>query len=488
VPKRTILYQNLFFDTLVEQLAIFAELSEKIVDSVSTCTLEIKTNFQQMEKLWLIIQREYLTRIKKRSFLIGTLLAPLGFLLYMLVIALLAKYEGGDEINVAVLDKSGAVTRLADDRIVRFSFQRDQSLEQLKAKVTDGTYNGVVLIPELTNLTDTKLTVFYYADDKLTPDHEQKITRKLEKAIRDYKVQTLAINPEMLKGRETDIKIDPESINGKDDGGTTKYSTGVAIGIGFVMAFLMFFMVLMYGQMVMRSVSEEKTTRIVEVMISSVKPFQLMLGKILGTGGVGLTQMLIWAILNTGITFLLPMFISMDATQMQGNMPEGAGGMDPEEMQNTITMLYTEIKNQNWWTFLGAFIIYFLGGYLIYASFFAAIGASVGDDAADSQALTLPITLPIVLAFYIIAFAGVRDPNSSLMVFASIFPLFSPIVMPFRLAFDPPVWQILLSIAVLIASTYFCIMAAARIYRTGILLYGKKVGFKEIMKWMFHKG
>lgn len=442
-----------------------------------------------MEKLWLIIKREYLTRITKRSFLISTLLAPLGFLVYMLVIAGLAKYEGGDQISVVVLDKSGAVKRLADDRAVRYNFMPDQTLEQLKEKVTDGTYQGVVLIPEIKNLATQKLTVFYYSDDKLTPEHEQRITRKLEKTIRDHKITTLGLDPEALKGIETDIQIDPEAIAKTEEAGKTKYSTGVAIGIGFVMSFLMFFMVMMYGQMVMRSVSEEKTSRIVEVMISSVKPAQLMLGKIIGTGGVGITQMIIWAILQVGITFLVPLFIQIDNAQLQANMPPeaAASAVDPDEMRNTISLMYNEIMNQNWWMFLGAFVVYFLGGYLIYASFFAALGASIGDDAGDSQSLTLPVVIPIILAFYIIVFAGMRDPNSSLMVFSSIFPLFSPIVMPFRLAFDPPLWQVGLSILVLILTTWGSIVLAGRIYRVGILLYGKKVSLKEIGKWMFYK-
>jgi ABC-2 type transport system permease protein len=358
----------------------------------------------------------------------------------------------------------------------------------LKAKVTEGVYDGVVLVPEMKNAKDTRFTVLYFSDDKLTPEHEQKISRRLEKSVRDYKITALGIDPESLKGIDVDIKIDPETITVQGDGDKSKYSTGVALGIGFVMSFIMFFMVLMYGQMVMRSVSEEKTNRIVEVMISSVKPFQLMLGKIIGTGGVGITQMIIWAVLNTAITFIVPFFISMDSTQMQNEMAANTGGVDPAEMQFHISSLLEELRSQNWWLFLGAFIIYFLGGYLIYASFFAALGASIGDDAGDSQALTLPVVIPIVLAFYIIAFAGMRDPNSNLMVFASIFPLFSPIVMPFRLAFDPPAWQIALSILVLIGSTLGAVFLAARIYRTGILLYGKKVTLKEIGKWMFYRG
>jgi ABC-2 type transport system permease protein len=440
-----------------------------------------------MQKLWLIIQREYMTRIKKRSFLIGTLLAPLGFLIYILVIAGLARYQGSEQITVAVLDKSGAVQRLADDTSVRYAFPQGLDIEALKQDVIGGKYQGLVMVPEIKNLQDTKLTVFYYSDDKLTPEHESKITRKLEKVIKEYKITAMGLDPKALGSIDTDIRIDPETINAKDDGDKTKYSTGVAIGIGMAMAFLMFFMVLMYGQMVMRSVSEEKTSRIVEVMISSVKPFQLMLGKIIGTGGVGITQMVIWAVLNALIMFVVPFFVNIDSSAMQSEMQMEASGIDADEMNFKLSMIMNELKSQNWGWLLAAFILYFLGGYFIYASFFAAIGASVSDDSGESQALTLPIMIPIILAFYIIAFAGVRDPNSNLMVFASIFPLFSPIVMPFRLAFDPPWWHIALSIVVLIASTIFCVFLAARIYRTGILLYGKKISLKEIGKWMFYK-
>ena len=187
-----------------------------------------------MQKLWLIVQREYLTRIRKRSFLLGTILAPLGFLVYLLVIAGLAQYQGSDQITVAVLDKSGAVKRLADEPAVRFAFSGDNDIEKLKGKVTDGTYDGVVLIPEIKNLNDKSLTIFYYSDDKLTPEHEQKITERIEKSLREYKITTLGVDPQALSALDTDVRIDPETILSSDDGGNSKYSTGVAIGIGFI--------------------------------------------------------------------------------------------------------------------------------------------------------------------------------------------------------------------------------------------------------------
>lgn len=284
---------------------------------------------------------------------------------------------------------------------------------------------------------------------------------------------------------DTDVSIDPESISnvGEDE---SKYTAGVGLAIGGIMAFIMFFMVLMYGQMVMRSVMEEKTNRIVEVMMSSVRPFDLMLGKIIGAGAVGLTQVLAWVILSGAVTFLLPLIMQVDPAQMQSSMPQGPGAIDPEQAQGDALRIFSELSKQNWPLIVGSFIIFFLGGYFIYASMFAAIGSAMGDDMGEGQSLTLPVTIPIILAFYITAFVGVRNPDSGLMVFASLFPLFSPIVMPFRMAFNPPWWQVGLSLVLVVASAYFFVWLAGRIYRVGILLYGKKVTLKEIGKWMFY--
>jgi ABC-2 type transport system permease protein len=246
----------------------------------------------------------------------------------------------------------------------------------------------------------------------------------------------------------------------------------------------------MYGQMVMRSVMEEKTNRIVEVMMSSVRPFELMLGKILGTGAVGLTQVLAWIVLSSAVWFIiLPFALHIDPQQMQtaGDL-NGMAAADAEEMEYTMSRVFAEMGRQNWPLIISSFVIFFLGGYFIYSSMFAAIGSAMGDDFGEGQALVLPITIPIILAFYITAFVGIRNPDSGLMVFASLFPLFSPIVMPFRMAFDPPWWQVLLSLVLVVAAAIFFVYVAGRIYRVGILLYGKKVTFKEIGKWMWYKG
>ncbi len=441
-----------------------------------------------MSKLSLIVRREYLTRVTKKSFLIGTLLAPLGLLVYMLVIVGLTKYESSSEIKVAVLDEAGMVKQLPDEKGVRYLPSGNKNLEQLKTEVQEKKIDGVLRIPPLGTFQKKEHTVFYYSDDKLAPEKSRAIERKVGKKIREFKVDSLKLDPKALDMLDTEIAIDPEKVTGtgEDD---SKYTVGVGLAIGGVMAFIMFFMVMMYGQMVMRSVMEEKTNRIVEVMMSSVRPFDLMLGKILGAGAVGLTQVLIWVVLSGGIMFLVPLIMGgVDPAQMQAPMTPGDVAIDPEQMEGEAFKFMAEMGKQNWPLIIFAFIVFFLGGYFIYASLFAAIGSAMGDDMGEGQALVLPVTIPIILAIYIVFFVGVRNPHNDLMVFASLFPLFSPIVMPFRMASSPPVWQIALSLILVVAAAFFFVWLAGRIYRVGILLYGKKVTLKEIGKWMFYKG
>ncbi len=439
-----------------------------------------------MSKLSLIIKREYLARVRKKSFIIATLLAPLGILIYMLVIVGLSTYQGNDEIKVAVLDEANMVHQLPDAKGVRFIPAGNKSLDQLKAEVKDHQLSGVLRIPALGNFQKKEHTIFYYSDEKLAPEKSSVIEDKIAERIRDYKIDSLHLNRSSLDMLATDISIDPESISGEDTGGS-KYTAGVGLAVGGIMTFLMFFMVMFYGQMVMKSVMEEKTSRIVEVMMSSVRPFELMMGKIIGTGAVGLTQMVAWVVLSLAVTFALPFILHIDPSQMQA-MSNTPGMVQPEMAQDDAVRIFAELGKQNWPLIIGSFIIFFLGGYFIYASIFAAIGSAMGDDMGEGQSLTLPATIPIILAFYIVSMAGWRNPDSNLMIFASLFPLFSPIAMPFRMAFNPPWWQVALSLILVVGTAIFFVWMAGRIYRVGILLYGKKGTFKEIGKWLFYKG
>ena len=439
-----------------------------------------------MSRLSLIIKREYLARVRKKSFIIATLLAPVGILVYMLVIVGLTRYQGNDEIKVAVLDEANMVHQLPDAKGVRFISAGNKSLDQLKAEVKDHQLDGILRIPQLGTFQKKDHTVFYYSDEKLAPEKSSVIEQKVADKIRDFKIDSLHLSRSSLDMLDTDISIDPESISGTDTG-ESKYTAGVGLAIGGIMTFLMFFMVMFYGQMVMRSVMEEKTNRIVEVMMSSVRPFDLMMGKIIGTGAVGLTQMVAWVVLSIAVTFVLPFILHIDPAQMQSMSPS-PGMAQPEIGQDDALRIFAELSKQNWPLIVSSFIIFFLGGYFIYASLFAAIGSAMGDDMGEGQSLTLPVTIPIILAFYIVSMAGWRNPDSGLMVFASLFPLFSPIVMPFRMAFNPPWWQVALSLILVVGTAIFFVWMAGRIYRVGILLYGKKGSFKEISKWLFYKG
>jgi len=436
-----------------------------------------------MNKLWLIIQREYLTRVKKKSFILTTLLTPLGIGLLIAVSGYLMTYEGDETSTIAIVDPSNILNRsIADTDNIYFKFE-DRDIAELKKNYADLDYDGIVLVPKVDNIQAKDFTSFYYSNDKLSPNLQLSLSNKMRDAIRDYKVQELGLDQTQLDALKTSVSIDPEPI---EEGGEDQSSmaSGIAAGIGGFMGFFMYFAVFFYGMMVMRSVMEEKTSRIVEVMISSVKPFQLMLGKILGVGAVGLTQLLIWAILfpliSIGVTSVFGLSPEESATMVENS------GVDMEESMSMITQIMAEIKAQNWWMMIPTFLIFFLGGFFLYSSLFAAVGSAIGDDMAESQTLTLPITIPVILALYIM-FAAIRAPNSSLAFWSSLFPLFSPIVMPARMAMGIPAWEIVLSIVILIASVVFFVWMSGRIYRIGILMYGKKVSFKELGKWMFYK-
>lgn len=442
-----------------------------------------------MNKIWLIIQREYLTRVRSRAFILSTLLTPVAFGAFIGLQALFVTYKGGDAKHVVVLDEGNYIkTGIPDTREVRFSkAPANRNLDSLKNDVRAKKYDGILRLPPLANLSVKKQTLFYYSDDQLSPDIERTLSRKMEEKIRDFKIDSLHLDRKTLEELDTNVSLDPEPID-KEDKNASTLTSGVAVGISFFIGILMYIIVLMYGAMVMRSVMEEKTNRIVEVMMSSVRPFQLMLGKIIGSAGVGTTQLILWAILNTLVFIGVSAMVGVDAAATQPGMDGVANGVDASQAQELFPKIMDEIARQNWWYIVVVTILFFIGGYFLYASMFAALGSAVGDDMGEGQSLTFPVMLPIIVAFLIMTSVVMRAPNSPLAVFASLFPLFSPIVMPGRLAFDPPVWQVVLSVLILLGTAVFFVWLSGRIYRVGILMYGKKVTTKEIWKWLFYKG
>jgi len=438
-----------------------------------------------MNKLWLIIKREYLTRVKKRSFILATILTPLAFGIFFIVVGFIFAYESGETKRIAVNDPGNIlnVSKIPNTKSITYS-KPDKNLEELKKDVLEKKYDGVIAIPVISNLYDKKIEVnYFYEKDQLDIESQSSVQKSLERILRNYKIRELKLDKKQLDALDTEISLRTKSVLNETKDTSKQAAVGAMIG-GF-MGFIMYMTVFIYGTMVMRSVMEEKVNRIVEVMISSVKPFQLMMGKIIGVGGVGLTQVAIWAILIPLISIGVQLFFGFDAEQMNSEL--GGANMDQDEMEFFFQQTMKELGELNWFMIFPLFILYFIGGYFLYASLFAAVGSAMGDDLGEGQALTIPITIPVILAFYIMI-AVLKAPNSNLAVWSSIFPLFSPIIMPSRLAFDPPIWQIVLSIAVLIGTSIFAVWLSARIYRVGILMYGKKVTLKELGKWMFYKG
>jgi ABC-2 type transport system permease protein len=443
-----------------------------------------------MNKLWLIIKREYLVRVRKKTFILTTILMPLLIVALYALPILFAKMST-DEKKIVYKDDSGFFENIPSTSSVHFK-KDSRNKDELRKNYKSEGYDGVLYIPEFKSL-NNDLKVEYYSDQQISVTTSESIERRLERRIRNKKMEDAGLTQMQLDQLETSVSLAEvkETMNeaGELEQKSGKGNAGLATGMGMMMGMFMYIILLVYGSMVMRSVQEEKINRIVEVIISSVKPFQLMLGKVLGVGAVGLTQILIWIVLLVVFqTFALPLLGFGAAEGMADpGMIAGAENVDMDEVQGQAQKILEAIFSLNWGFIIPVLIIFFLGGFFIYSSLFAAVGSAVGDDLGESQTLMFPIMLPIIISIFITV-SIMNNPNSGIAVFGSIFPLFSPVVMPARLAFDPPLWEVLLSIAILIASVVFFIWLSGRIYRVGIFMYGKKITFKEIWKWLFYKG
>ena len=441
-----------------------------------------------MNKLGLIIQREYLTRVKKKSFILLTLLSPLIFVALFTVPALLAIYAGKETKTVAVKDGSG-VFMMPTDTDAKVKYQLSgKSLDDLKENYKSLGFDGVLHIPTLPDSGAEKMEAFYYSEGQLSLGTKSSMERRIENSVEDHNIKKSGYDEQLLKSFRPDVSLKQKELEINEAGELVETdkqnSAGIATAIGFVAGFIIYIVLLIYGTMIMRSVMEEKTNRIVEVIISSVKPFQLMLGKIIGVSAVGLTQMLIWIGMTIALMSVVGLFIPVEAMAeaQQGPLNNGPSPEEMSEMMGTFGIL----KAQNWGYILPLFLFYFIGGYFIYASLFAAVGSAMGDDLGESQPITFVAMAPIIIAIILIS-PVIENPTSPLATWMSIIPLFSPVLMPARLAFEPPVWELLLSMVVLAASAFFFVWLSGRIYRVGILMYGKKVTLKELGKWTFYK-
>lgn len=444
-----------------------------------------------MNKIGLIISREYLSRVKKKSFLIMTLLAPILFAGLMIVPGYMATMGDKEEKVIAVIDETNILDgAIKNDKYLTFEYIQGTSFETLKENFEASGYYAILYIPS--NLLTTE-KVQLYSDKQTTLLVNSHISGNLNRFIEKIKLTNENVPLDILERINTSIRV--ETLQWTSTGEEKESSAGLASGIGYGMGFLIYFFIFMYGAQVMRGVMEEKSSRIVEVIISSVKPFQLMMGKVVGVALVGLTQFLLWIILTIGIVFGAQILLDGQSPSgspqelaqsiMDSNSVGPSQDLDMSEIQHVFSDLSSKFDNIPVGTLIFSFLFYFLGGYLLYASLFAAIGSAV-DNETDTQQFMLPITIPLILGIFVMINA-MQAPHAPLAFWFSIIPLTSPIVMLVRIPFGVPGWELALSGALLILTFIGTIWMAGKIYRTGILMYGKKVSYKELWKWIRYK-
>ncbi|MDU8886078.1 ABC transporter permease [Yeosuana sp. MJ-SS3] len=433
-----------------------------------------------MNHLSLIIKREYLTKVKNKAFLIMTVLSPLIFIALIAVVAYLSQLNNDKERTISVLDESGLVMDVfKNTENMTYHVLQNMSLNDAKALVKENSNYGLLYISRVNDLDSTSNNVKFYSEDSPSLTIITELESKIEKKLTDIKLQHKGVDLKKIEESKTNISIEQESFSGEK---TSKAGSIMKIAFGGIAGYLLFMFIIIYGNMIMRSVIEEKTSRIVEVIISSVKPIQLMLGKIIGTSLAGITQFIIWIILGGVLMVIVSAIFGIDMTQSpQQEMIQQA--MINEGAQAEIQLLFTEFVNMPISNLIIAFILFFIGGYLMYSSLYAAIGAAV-DNETDTQQFLLPILMPLILAVYIGIFTVIEDPHGTVSTVFSFIPLTSPVVMLMRIPFGVPLWQQLVSLLLLFGTFMFTVWFAAKVYRVGILMYGKKPSYKELIKWI----
>jgi ABC-2 type transport system permease protein len=433
-----------------------------------------------MSKTGLIISREYFTRVRKKSFLLTTILVPLVIVAFYAAIIMITVKGGTDETKLAIIDEAGLFSdsTLKKQKNLQPFLINNETEASFTSKYKIQGYEAFLYVPA-THLDSVK-QLFVHSTSSLSLANSFAIENLVNQAIENKRLVSKGIDPAVYKSITADVKIE-NTIDSKD--GSKKGSAGIAYAVSFLCGILIYMMMIIYGTQVMRGVMEEKTNRIAEVIVSSVKPFQLMLGKIIGIGAVGLTQFAIWIILMSILTSVIPLLVPGLSEQVSAAAATGGEAAKDMNMLATVTAGLSALPIAK---ILFLLMFYFLAGYLTYASLFAAIGSVVSEDQQEAQQLIFPVLMPIIVGFVIMT-QSINNPHSNLAVFGSLFPLTSPIVMMGRITYDIPMWQLIVSMLLLIGSFLFFTWITGKIYRTGILMYGKKPSWKEMMKWAFKK-
>ena len=432
-----------------------------------------------MSKLILIIKREFIAKVRNKSFIVMTFLSPLLFVGIAVFVGYLSTMKS-DLKTIAIHDESGMFSNeFKNDEEYKYVNLTAVPLQTLKDSIISESYEGLLVIQKLEDNKTLQNNIQFISNDSpgvsFIEDMEDIIAQKLtSENYQKAGLDTLAIH-----NAKANVSINLEKASGEQ---ALKGLNEIKIGIGGMFGYLIMMFIIIYGNMVMRSVIEEKTSRIIEIIISSVKPFQLMMGKIIGTSLAGILQFLIWAILGMTAMFIMSSIFGVHMGATSGIQDQVAHTAQ-SQTAGTIQLYIKELWNLPIATILISFIVYFIGGYFLYSSFYASIGAAV-DNETDSQQFLLPIIMPLILGVYIGFFTVINDPHGTIATIFSMIPLTSPIVMMMRIPFGVPWWQIAISMTILFGTFLGVVWFAAKIYRVGILMYGKKPSWKELYKWL----
>ena len=441
-----------------------------------------------------VIAREYLTKVKKKSFLLTTFLVPVIMAVAIVAMVLIMTKVGDRTQKIAVIDQSGIVMPyLTDSRSNAYNDFSSESPDDMKLRLDEAGMDVLVVVSPLDTLAKS-VTVQAYSRKPLGVDFSQELSGKVDDAVEAYRISTYGIEnlADIMAQVRSDVSVTEYLLD--ESGNETISESGIYMMVSMILGIFIFMFITLFGGMVMSSVIEEKASRVVEVLISSAKATELMFGKIIGVALVALTQFILWIVLTLLIVSVAGGVIGLD--RLQGDpqqmieMAQGMGGMSADQLdglgQTTeMGVVISTLAHIPWVTLIVSFFIFFILGYLLYASLFAAIGSAVENE-ADTQQLQIPLTIPLMIA-YMIVFVAFRNPDGGVALWGSMIPFTSPIVMLARIPYGVPMWQLVLSIALLFATFVACAWVSAKIYKVGILMFGKKSSFKDLWKWLKQK-
>ena len=449
-----------------------------------------------------IIGREYMTRVKKKSFLLITFLGPIFFAAVCLLPAIIMNMTREETKQIALVDESGIIMpRVQDTELVDFNDYTGYSVDSLKNQILSSEIDIIVSVSPLDTVAKS-VNVTAYAASPISVDMKVAIADQIDEAVEDYRLTLYEMDGLKQIMEEVQSNVTVQTVKVTEDGNEEASSSEASMIISLVLAMIIYMFIIMFSGMVMQSVIEEKASRVVEVLVSSVKATELMFGKIIGVACVAMTQFMLWVVLTFGIVTVVSAVVGFDslmgsatATTEQMNQLTESLMTDQMnmDMMTTVNMpqdgemgaMLEALSKINYGQLFFAFVVYFILGYLLYASFFAAIGSAVENE-ADTQQLQLPVTIPLMLAFFI-AFYAFKAPDSPIVFWGSMIPFTSPIVMLARIPYDVPTWELLMSIGILVVTFIACGWASAKIYKIGILMFGKKTSFKDLWKWLKQK-